>query len=132
MVFKEIFLEYFNELIFYRRIVISCFLVLGLVNILSSQKLEIIGTIKANTVNKVIADAVILLEGTKLKSDSNQEGTFKLTTNLKGNFILNISAEGYLTKRMPIILEEKFLMLGEIWLTKNISIDLEQNKILLT
>ncbi len=132
MFFKNFPLEYFNDSVFYRRIVISCFLVLGLVNILSSQKLEIIGTIKANTVNKVIADAVILLEGTKLKSDSNQEGTFKLTTNLKGNFILKVSAEGYLTKRMPIILEEKFLMLGEIWLTKNISIDLEQNKILLT
>lgn len=90
------------------------------------------GKIWDNKLDKEVANAIITLEGTTLQTNSAADGTFELQTTLVGEFIIQISAIDYLTKRLPITLEKTNLDLGVLLLEKDLTLEKTENLIALT
>lgn len=94
------------------------------------------GSIKARILNArnqdAIPNAVIYLEGFDYNTTTNTNGTFQLNTIVPGQYILNISKDDFITKRIPINIGIAHLDLGKIFLEEDFEIELKNNLITLT
>ena len=80
---------------------------------------------------KPIPDGTISLDGTVITWYSDEQGKFEISVDVQGEQILIITAKGYSTKKIPIVVEED-ISLGDIFLTYDITTDKEENLISLT
>ena len=81
------------------------------------------GIVKDISKGEIIADANILLEGSQLVVNTDNQGEFSLPVLNKGEFILQVSASEYVVKRIPIFLEGNDLDLGTILLERDITLE---------
>jgi len=112
------------------RFIHCIFILLFFFQVLNGQQISITGTIGDAQSLLAISYATIEIEGTSLKTITNEDGSFKLVTTLKGDFVLSIKAKEYIVKRLPVEISQDELKLGQILIEKDFSID--QNEILVT
>lgn len=90
------------------------------------------GQIRDSKTGNPISYASVLIEGTDLQTTSDEQGIFELITNLRGDYILNISIKDYIPKRLPLSLSEKDIDLGTVTLRLDVSVEQTDNLITLT
>jgi hypothetical protein len=90
------------------------------------------GTVLDRRSKKPIAEGIVRIEGSDFAEKIGNDGTFGLLIELRGDHILNISSPDYITKRIPITLENKPLGLGSIYLERDIVLENSDNLIALT
>lgn len=76
--------------------------------------------------------STVSLESTSFATITASDGTFQLSTEVLGDYILNISATDYIPKRIPVSLENTNLNLGTLFLEKDIAMEKADNLITLT
>ncbi|WP_422083121.1 TonB-dependent receptor [Ulvibacterium sp.] len=79
-----------------------------------------------------IIGALVHIEGTALKSKTDELGRFKLEISLKEDVILNISQGDFVTQRIPISPVDNQMDLGAIYLESDITTEQTDNLITLT
>lgn len=112
------------------RLINCIFILLFFFQVLNGQQISINGSIGDAQSLLAISHATIEIEGTSLKVITNEDGSFKIVTALKGDFILSIKAREYIQKRLPLEISQDEIKLGQILIEKDNSID--QNEILVT
>jgi hypothetical protein len=112
------------------RFIHCIFILLFFFQVLKGQQISIHGSIGDAQSLLAISHATIEIEGTYLKVMTDMDGSFKIDTALKGEFILSIKAREYIEKRLPLEISQDELELGQILIEKDNSID--QNEILVT
>ncbi|MGB5820446.1 MAG: carboxypeptidase-like regulatory domain-containing protein, partial [Saonia sp.] len=90
------------------------------------------GSVVDNLTKQAVLNCKLALEGVKVFANADENGVFNLNTLLSGDYILVVSAQDYLDKRIPITLENQSLDLGVIYLEKDISSEKTDNLIALT
>ncbi|MEE9362491.1 MAG: TonB-dependent receptor [Cellulophaga sp.] len=81
---------------------------------------------------KEIGNVVIEIENHQILAIIDSQGKFKITTSLVGNYILYVHAPDFISKRIPIILENEPVSLGIIYLERDITLERSENLITLT
>ncbi|MBT8293936.1 MAG: TonB-dependent receptor [Eudoraea sp.] len=112
------------------RFIHCIFILLFFFQVLKGQQISINGSIGDAQSLLAISHATIEIEGTSLKVMTDMDGSFKIVTALKGEFILSIKAREYIEKRLPLEISQDEIKLGQILIEKDTSID--QNEILVT
>ena len=85
------------------------------------------------SINKVaIVGAKVSLEGEQVFTETDEKGAFKLSLELKGEYILKIEFSDYVTKRIPIVFDETNIYLGSIYLETDLTLEKQDNLITLT
>lgn len=103
------------------------------INFIKAQKLQSIsGEIQDSSSKTIFPNVSIEIEGTSYIGVTNNDGKFLLETLLMGNYILNISYPDYRIKRIPIAISDQDIVLGVIYLEKDIAVELNDNLISLT
>ncbi len=74
----------------------------------------------------------VSIEGSWVSKKIEANTRFRLETSLTGEQLLRISAPDFVTKRIPIVLEQQVLDLGTIYLERDIALDKTDNLISLT
>lgn len=115
----------------YTKWVLQGWIILSFVQVFA-QEMNIDGVVKNQSGKALVQEVRISLEGTVSASFTNKEGRFSLRTKEEGNKILHISAKGYKSKRLPLLLEGKSIDLGEIRIESSSVVGLEDNRIVLT
>ena len=109
------------------------FLVFIICQILNSQETIIVsGYVMSMHSNQPVAKAIVIVEGSQFQTHSASNGLFELHLDQVGEVILNISAVDFLTKRIPIFLENQRIDLGNVLLDRDIAFDKTDNLITLT
>ncbi len=101
------------------------FIFLGLLfpTINAQQASNVHGTVLDSYTEGTLPSVTISIEGTTISQLADMDGKFKLTVPLLGDYVLNIAAPDYIVKRLPILLENKTLDLGTIFLEKDIAME---------
>ena len=103
------------------------------VQILGAQENSVISGFVLNSQSKEsLSNVAISIEGYQQSTLSDSNGNFNLTVPLDGDYILNVALTDYLTKRIPIILENQPLKLGALYLERDITLEQSDNLITLT
>lgn len=89
------------------------------------------GRVLSKQLNTAITNGTIQIEGT-LNLQKISDGTFSITTKNSGSQILQIAATNYVTKRIPITIDQPITTLGTIYLEEDITIEQTDNLIALT
>ena len=114
-----------NHIVFYC-ILFSCFLGLG-------QELRTIsGTVKGDRDKAPLANSIVFLEGTQISTKTSKDGSFSISSDTSGDFILHISHADFSVHRMPVSVHSTAIDLGEIYLTKDVATEQTDNLITLT
>ena len=72
-----------------------------------SQQTQVNGSVKDSASNEPIPDVIVTIEGTALTAKTDGFGVFTFDRNLPlGEQMLNLSKEGYITNRYPIVINE--------------------------
>ncbi|MBD0851415.1 peptidase associated domain and porin domain-containing protein [Maribacter arenosus] len=101
--------------------------------IINGQESNLVsGYVLTSDTKEPIADGLITFEGSATSIKTDQVGFFEISIFNSGNFILNITASGYLVKRIPIFLEDSRIDLGNILLERDIAYDQTDNLVTLT
>ncbi|NNK18483.1 MAG: TonB-dependent receptor, partial [Maribacter sp.] len=79
-----------------------------------------------------ISHCTISIEDTRVSINSSADFELSAPISLIGAYILNVSSPDFITKRIPIILENQLLDLGIIYLENDIVIEKADNLIALT
>ncbi len=82
--------------------------------------------------NEPISGGVITLEGGLNSTKTDDKGFFSISMDNPGDFILSITASGYVSKRIPIFYEGNHIDLGNVLLDKDIEFDKTDNLVTLT
>lgn len=90
------------------------------------------GVVFDHRTKQSISNASIKIEGAQIKASTDPNGKFELVLSLTGEYILNISSPDLVTKRIPVLLENRDLDLGIIYLEKDITLEKVENLITLT
>lgn len=98
----------------------------------SQDRYEVSGSIFNNQKKVPLPNVAIVIEENQIFTQTNADGFFNLVVPSKGNYILNISSSDFLTLRMPITIENKPLLLGAIYLDRDITSEKTDNLITLT
>ena len=98
----------------------------------NAQEIAINGHIVGEPNTWGFGQASISIEGTSISTKTDSEGKFALSTDLIGQYILNISATDYITKRLSVLLEGNAIDLGTIQLEKDFTSEQTDNLITLT
>ena len=96
------------------------------------QHTIISGRILRMHTSEPIANVHLSLENTQNITYSNANGYFELKTEFSGEHILFVEAKEYSSKRIPIIIENAKLEVGDVYLHLEITSDKEENLIALT
>ena len=109
------------------------FLAFIICQIMSSQETTIVsGYVMSKQTDQPVANAILTVEGAQFQAHSTSDGLFELHLDQVGEVILNISAVDFLTKRIPIFLENQQIDLGNVLLLRDIAFDKTDNLITLT
>lgn len=92
----------------------------------------IFGKVLDENTQQPIFGASLMIEGELEEFNTNTDGEFYLEIALSGDYILRITYQDYVEKRLPIRLEENELNLGSIYLQRDISVEKQDNLITLT
>ena len=89
------------------------------------------GGIKGTVVDAITAEplatATVALEGTDVSTLTDQNGAFTLSSSLpQGDQILTIAKLGYVTKRIPIVIQGSPLELNDIQMDADVSLEQQQ------
>lgn len=76
-----------------------------------------------------IGNALVSLEGLPINVVTSLNGQFEFTVEVKGDYILNVSAPDFVSKRLPIVITDEPLDLGTIFLNTDITMDKTDNLI---
>ena len=90
------------------------------------------GIIKSIVNKEPLSNVRIGVEGTNFYTVTSQEGTFKLEIQKKENFVLLLSMDGFVPKRIPILYTNNNTFLDSIYLVPDIKIEKQANLISLT
>ncbi len=115
-----------------RNILFSLFFVVASQRSNAQNPVVISGTILDERTKEALIDVTLQLEGTPFSGKTLASGDFYLAIPLEGDFILNISATDFVTRRIPITLVNESLTLGIIYLEVDITTDKVDNLIALT
>lgn len=96
------------------------------------QSASISGTIKDGVTKRPIQNATVLIDGSSEKFLSDSDGHFNVTTIQKGEQILKIRAPDYVLKLLPVFLDDEPIVLGDVFLEKDIVKEKAVNLISLT
>ncbi len=75
---------------------------------------------------------LVAIEARQISALTNLEGRFEINISMKGEYILNLTASDYITKRIPIRLDGQSLDLDILYLERDISVEQSDNLITLT
>ncbi len=114
-----------------RYLIFLCYCV-SLGHILAQKEVLISGEIKNARTKLPLQYVMVFLEGTKVSSFTNEKGYFELSCALKGDYILNVSLLDFITKRIPITLENEPLHIADVYLQTDITLEHTDNLITLT
>ena len=99
----------------------------------SAQVKSVINGIVLDTRSKSeIAQYKVYIEGTAVATTSSSGGSFQLSTVLRGEHIVHISATNFVSKRVPVYLKNSNLNLGSIFLDPDITLEKTDNLVTLT
>lgn len=96
------------------------------------QSIIISGAVKDAATQGPIGNAILRIEGLAKEFFTDDNGIFNIKTEQKGELILIVLSSDYLSKRIPIFLENNALNLGEIYLDQDFTLDKTDNLITLT
>ena len=97
-----------------------------------SQSSVTVSGIVMSTTDKPILSASISIEGTISSVSTTVDGSFILQSSFQGEYILQINASDFVTKRLPLTLKGINLDLGVIFLEPDITVEQSDNLITLT
>ncbi len=97
-----------------------------------SQNSVITGTVIGRLTGTPISNAEIALEGEGVKTQSDVNGDFRISTGILGEQVLVIRAATFMTQKLGILLEGKALPLGKLYLEEDITLEKTDNLISLT
>ncbi len=100
--------------------------------LLAQNKTTVSGTVIDTRTKEPISGVLVTIESTQIENTTDRDGRFKVTTSLNGDYILNLTVSDFVTKRIPIIIQNKILNLGILYLEKDISVEQTDNLISLT
>ncbi len=98
----------------------------------SQNEYQVSGSIFSNQEKEPLPNVMLVIEENQVSAQTNIDGFFKLIIPSKGNYILNISSPDFVTLRMPLNIESRFLLLGTIYLDRDITSEQTDNLITLT
>ncbi len=102
-------------------------------HLLSAQTETLVsGTVFSALDKSVINGATVFLEGEQLVGETNTSGRFNLSVWLKGDYILRIEFQDYVSKRIPVFLDGTDVLLGNISLDTDLTLEKQDNLITLT
>jgi len=82
------------------------FLAFIICQIMNGQETTILsGYVMSGHSNQPVANAIVTIEGKQFQTSTTLDGLFELHLDQDGEVILNIFAVDFLTKRIPIFLE---------------------------
>ncbi|SNY94739.1 TonB-dependent receptor [Flagellimonas pacifica] len=96
------------------------------------QSTSISGIIMDGATKGPIQNVIILIEGFPEAFTTNSNGRFTIRTPKIGEQTLKIGAQDYILKRLPIVLEGEPIILGDIFLEKDLTKEKTDNLISLT
>ncbi len=104
-----------------------------LIQLLSAQELHTIkGLVLDSYSKKNIYNVLITVSNLKLETTTSNDGSFELKMPTSGEYVLIVSLSDYITKKIPITVEDKDLDLGILYVEKDITIERSNNLISLT
>jgi len=96
-----------------------------------AQTIRITGKV-INRASKNLEAVLISIEGTTFSAQTDNQGHYQLTVDLRGDFILKVELKDYETNRLPIVLEASSIHLATVVLKKDSTVELTDNLITLT
>ncbi|MBT8305705.1 MAG: TonB-dependent receptor [Maribacter sp.] len=115
------------------RLFLISFMVLFGYQTINAQELSIIlGKVVDSRSKEPLSNCTIAIEGKQVSTKFGAEFELRPPISLLGAYILKVSSPNFITKRIPIILENQILDLGTIYLEKDITIEKADNLITLT
>ncbi|HAF77577.1 MAG TPA: TonB-dependent receptor, partial [Maribacter sp.] len=105
------------------------FIIIGL---RAQNTFSVQGVVKDNESKMVLANVSVFLEGEDTMMVTNASGKFSLSFSNNGEYILQISSGEYTIKRIPVILEDENIDLGDIFLIRDITLEKSINLITIT
>ncbi len=113
-----------------------CFIVLLLLNssyfAIAQEKFILKGTVLSQFSKTAIDGTRLELEENGISFFCNSNGVFVFSHSFQGDYILKISAKGFLTKRIPIVLNQNILDVGVVFMEEDYSTDKSDNLIAIT
>ncbi|MEN1785278.1 MAG: TonB-dependent receptor [Bacteroidota bacterium] len=98
-----------------------------------SQNTTIIkGTVVDKRTDRPIPNSKVFLKATAIFTDTNLDGGFTITTDLRDSVIVIIKAKDYVVRRFPVVPQGGLINLGVIGLTPDIAMEQVDNLITLT
>ena len=115
-----------------RLLLISLLVLFGYQTFCAQELSIILGKVVDSRSKEPLTNCTIAIEGTQVSTKLGSEFELRPLISLLGAHVLKVSSPNYITKRIPVILENKTLDLGIIYLEKDITIEKTDNLITLT
>ncbi|MCJ7466385.1 MAG: hypothetical protein MUO53_06790, partial [Maribacter sp.] len=90
-----------------RFLLLSIGFFLTIPGLVAQEAAHVEGTVLDSRSKKAITDGIVRIEGLNISEKIGIDGAFSLFIDQGGDHILNISSPDYITKRIPIIWENK-------------------------
>ncbi|GGG37366.1 TonB-dependent receptor [Croceivirga lutea] len=103
-----------------------------LAGVISAQEIVVSGKVISDQLQSPLTNVKVVVEGFNISSNTSSNGSFQLQVKPNSLFILIISTDGYVRKRIPIETAIDSLYLGIIALERDIKIEQTDNLITLT
>jgi hypothetical protein len=101
-------------------------------SVYAQPDIVITGTVFKTLDKAVVLGGIVSLEGEQIFGETNEAGAFSLSISLQGEYILRVEFKDYVTKRIPIFLDDTNVALGTIYLETDLTIEKQDNLITLT
>lgn len=115
-----------------RLFLISFLVLFGYLSLFAQERSVILGKVLDSRSKEPLTNCTISIEGTQVSTKFGPEFEFRPPVSLLGAYILKVSSPNFITKRIPITLENQVLDLGIIYLEKDIVFEKVDNLITLT
>ena len=97
-----------------------------------AQEQIVSGKVLDGQSKKPLISVLVSIEGFTTSELTDANGLFKLNISIEGDQIISLTLKDYITKRLPVVIENQILDLGEIFLDWDISSEQKDNLITLT
>jgi hypothetical protein len=101
-------------------------------SVYAQTDIVITGTVFKSLDKAIVLGGKVYLEGEQIFGETNASGTFSLSISLQGDYILRVEFKDYVTKRIPIFLDDTNVALGNIYLETDLTVEKQDNLITLT
>ncbi|WP_271405735.1 carboxypeptidase-like regulatory domain-containing protein [Tenacibaculum soleae] len=114
-----------------KKITIILLSILSFSSILNAQN-NVTGKVVDSDSEKPLQEVFITIKNTKIKNTTDVYGVFKLNHIPEGKHILSVTLKGYQTQNFPILVSDKIINLGIIFMHKNIIEQQDLSTIIIT